>query len=329
MDTEEVVVCRVTETDLELYCHGGRAAVDRIIGEVVARGAVVATRGVLPARTTSRLDVELNAALVAATTRRTANIIHNQSCGVLRDALSSLRSSILHDLSLGQTSASTASLMAELVRWQELGRRLTSGWSIVLFGRPNAGKSSLTNALAGYERSIVAEQPGTTRDVVSAETAFDGWPVLLSDTAGRRAAGDTIEATGIRHAESMLLGADVRVLVIDGSEAPQPEDLPLLRDNPEALVVFNKADLPDRWGLARPQSSLSVSATTAKGVPELIAALVSRIAPHPLPQGAAVPVGPGLADEVLAIQSAMRALHRRLRSADWMPCCLRSERRSS
>ena len=79
-----------------------------------------------------------------------------------------------------------AARIREWLAWEDFGLHLTRPWNVVLAGRPNVGKSSLINALLGYTRSIVFDQPGTTRDVVTAATAIDGWPIELSDTAGLR-----------------------------------------------------------------------------------------------------------------------------------------------
>jgi tRNA modification GTPase len=113
----------------------------------------------------------------------------------------------------------------------------------VLYGAPNVGKSSLINALAGFERAIVFDQPGTTRDVVTVETAFDGWPVRLSDTAGIRISHDQIEAAGIARAKNELATADLRICVCDSSDATSFEVLQAAEILP-SLVVANKCDLP-------------------------------------------------------------------------------------
>jgi tRNA modification GTPase len=105
----------------------------------------------------------------------------------------------------------TAQLDA-LLRWSEFGRHLTQPWQVVLTGVPNVGKSSLINRLLGYSRSIVYAEPGTTRDVVTAATAFDGWPVELSDTAGLRDAAGEIEAAGVERARRHLATADLAIV---------------------------------------------------------------------------------------------------------------------
>ena len=104
-----------------------------------------------------------------------------------------------------------------LARYAPLGRRLTAPWRVVVAGPPNVGKSSLVNALAGYQRSIVAPTPGTTRDVVTTRLAIDGWPVELADTAGVREATDALETQGVRLAREATAAADLCLWVLDAS----------------------------------------------------------------------------------------------------------------
>jgi small GTP-binding protein len=129
--------------------------------------------------------------------------------------------------------------LLDTARW---AKHLVSPWHIVLAGLPNAGKSSLLNALVGYERAIVFAQPGTTRDVVTAAAAYDGWRWELRDTAGLRATDDPLEAAGIERTDAMLAASDVTVLVIDGTR-PWSESETLRRAHPRAICVRNKSDL--------------------------------------------------------------------------------------
>jgi small GTP-binding protein len=110
------------------------------------------------------------------------------------------------------------------------------------------GKSSLINALVGYQRSIVFDEPGTTRDVVTAETALDGWPIQFIDTAGLRDSdADDLEAAGIALARQQLDAADLRLLVLDTSQPRNADDERLLDEWTDALVIANKCDLPSAW----------------------------------------------------------------------------------
>jgi tRNA modification GTPase len=201
-------------------------------------------------------------------------------------------------------SQDAADRLHALLRWSDVGLHLTRPWRVVLTGRTNVGKSSLINALLGYERSIVYGEPGTTRDVVTAHTAIDGWPVELADTAGLRASDDAVELAGVDLAHRVLAQADVVVLVFDASRPWLTDDASLVRDRPDALVVHNKCDQPMVDVAARPPG-LSTSATEGRGVPEVVAALSHRLVPTPPPPGTAIPF---TARQVEAIRAGLSAL---------------------
>ncbi len=167
----------------------------------------------------------------------------------------------------------------EILDWANFGLHLTRPWDVVLAGRPNVGKSSLINALVGFERSIVFDEPGTTRDVVTAETALDGWAIRLSDTAGQRGSTNELESAGIARAREAFASADARLLLIDISEAPHDDDRRLLAEWPDAIVVAHKADLPDAWGESLPRDAIHVSSLQRTGLRELSAAIVARLIP--------------------------------------------------
>jgi len=194
-----------------------------------------------------------------------------------------------------------------LLEWSDFGVHLSRPWSVVLTGRPNVGKSSLINALLGYRRAIVADQPGTTRDVVAGVTAFDGWPIELADTAGLRAAQESLEAGGIELARSKLATADLRVLLIDVGEPPQRDDETLLASWPDALVVAHKADLPDRWEGRLPGGAIRVSSRTGAGLAELMAAIIRRIVPREPPPGTPLPVSLRQVSCLRELQSGLEA----------------------
>ena len=133
-------------------------------------------------------------------------------------------------------------LEALAARWH-VGRHVVEPFRVVIAGAPNVGKSSLANAIAGYQRTIVSPTPGTTRDLVSTALAVEGWPIVLTDTAGLRLAGEDLEGRGIEQARAALAGADVVLWVLDASAvarlarvaaaepAPRPQ-----QDRPAARV---------------------------------------------------------------------------------------------
>jgi tRNA modification GTPase len=144
------------------------------------------------------------------------------------------------------------------------------------------------NALAGFNRSIVDPSAGTTRDAVTLDTAFEGWPVRLVDTAGIRETVDAIESVGVERAREAARSADLVLIVIDGSEPLAAEDHVWLESWPDAIRVWNKNDLGGSEG-AKAQD-VRVSATTGAGLEQLIERMMARLIPVLPPGGQAVPV---------------------------------------
>lgn len=232
------------------------------------------------------------ATLPHAPTLRTASILLDQYHGAFDRAVAA----VLADLDAGRV----AEQLAELARLAPVGRHLVEPWRVVIAGPPNVGKSSLVNALAGYQRSIVSEAAGTTRDVVTVPLAFDGWPVEVADTAGLRAAAG-LEAEGIERAERFIRDADLVVWVLDATaEVPETQGA----DAPRSVVVVNKVDQPARWDLGRFPDALRVSAVTGEGVPGLVATIARRLVPHAPEPGSAVPYTPELAGAIEAAHAA-------------------------
>ncbi len=170
-----------------------------------------------------------------------------------------------------------------------MGLRLIQPWRIVLVGRANVGKSSLLNALLGYQRSLVDHAAGTTRDILTALTTVDGWPVELADTAGSRAASSDVEWEGIARAERHVATADLVLVVSDVSTAWTPEDEQWVSISPnEPIILHNKIDLHPSIPPDRP-AGLATSARTGAGLRELLEAVARRLVPQPPPPGTAVP----------------------------------------
>jgi tRNA modification GTPase len=191
-----------------------------------------------------------------------------------------------------------------LERSARVGLHLADPWRVVLTGRPNVGKSSLINAILGFERCIVHAAPGTTRDVVIAQTALDGWPVELADTAGWRDSSDEIEAAGLQQARVQLRQADLIVLVFDVAAGWTGEDQALLEAWPGAVVVHNKCDLPPDLSQGRPQGLL-VSAAQRGGLDVLVRELGRRLVPEPPCPAAAVLFTQSQSQAVQAAQAAL------------------------
>lgn len=277
--SEDVVICRIDESTTEIHCHGGDLAARRIMDDLIAAGCRPADWPTLASADGDVFAEELQSALAAATTVRTAEILLRQK-HALRIACRTLEQCA--------DAAALVTKIDELLQYADFGRHLVRPWDVVIAGRPNAGKSSLINALVGYSRTIVYSEPGTTRDVVTAETAFDGWPVRLSDTAGIRDDTGRLEAAGIERATSRMDGAELRILLIDTSRSSDETDRDLAARWPDAICVAHKSDLPvvDR-SLTGP-GSVAVSSITMEGVEQLIGEIVSRLVPDVPPVDAAI-----------------------------------------
>jgi tRNA modification GTPase len=299
---DEVVACRRSEQSVELHCHGGSAAVARIQETFVRQGCRwVSWQDWVADQEEDPLAAAARIALANARTERTAAVLLDQYHGALRRAVEAIRLA----LEAGDATSARDGLDALLAR-ADLGRHLVEPWRVVLAGPPNVGKSSLINALVGFQRAIVHPTVGTTRDVVSATTAIEGWPIELSDTAGLREGEGPIERAGVELARCQLAGADLVLLVFDSSEAWSDAHDGLVDAWPEALVIHNKCDLAPCDEPPRPEGRLT-SALTGQGIDELVGAIGGRLVRDPPPCGAGVPFK---ADQVERLEAAAAALDR-------------------
>ncbi len=314
---EDVVVCRIDDATTEVHCHGGSAATERILSQLRTLGCRTVSWMELSQRSSGVFQSECGEALSRARTVRTADILWEQQSGVLHNAIAALIETA--DPLRAQTAASRSldhesresTLTAlrcgidALLQWSEFGRHLTQPWRVVIAGPPNVGKSSLINALVGFDRAIVFDQPGTTRDVVTAETAFDGWPVELCDTAGIRETDEELESAGILRTRKTLQDADCRVLLLDQSRPRDNTAAELLSDWPNSLVVAHKCDLPCRWQEPPPPEFLRVSALTGEGVEPLISAVIDELIPNVPPPVTPIPVSVGQIEQLTQVRDAL------------------------
>ncbi|MBL8826651.1 MAG: 50S ribosome-binding GTPase [Planctomycetaceae bacterium] len=294
---EQVVVVRTDDTTVEIHGHGGVAAPMAILSDLRAIGIeIVSGHEFQATRISDPIQRAAAEQLAQAPTLRTARILLDQYHGALRrelDEIERLRAS-------GDLQAARERCERLLAR-AEIGAHLTKPWRVVIAGPPNVGKSSLINALLGYERAIVFNQPGTTRDVVAALTSFDGWPIELADTAGLRTSDDPLESAGIALAEQELSQADLIVLVLDITQNRTEADARLCEQYPDALRVFSKCDQVTQQPAL--EQGLATSAVTGSGLPELMHAIVARLVPHPPQPGDAVPFTTPIVDQVRAMHS--------------------------
>lgn len=284
------------EDVVELQGHGGSIAPRRVLEACLAAGARLARRGEFTQRAflNGRLDLGMAEAvidLVDARTERGADDAAARLMGAASRPLEEmyvaaidLSSRVEHALdfsedelpegfseSVSRDVARLASLVERKLSTAREGRILREGALVVLCGRPNAGKSSLMNALLGEGRAIVSDEAGTTRDTIEEGAEIGGWPVRLVDTAGLREAEGEVEREGVRRAEALVAQADVVLHVIEpGDEAPAPLGIP-----PSAIRVFSKCDTTPPPN--RPTTQLLTSAKTGEGIDALKDAIAARL----------------------------------------------------
>lgn len=312
---EEVVLLRGEDESLEIHCHGGAAAVERIVAALAAAGCeIMPWQAWIEGKSSNEIAREASIALAAATTRRTAEILLGQLNGALEREIASAQ----QELRQGNLVAAQDQLAA-LLASSRLSTHLTHPWQVAIAGRPNVGKSSLINALVGYQRAIVFDQPGTTRDVLSADTAVDGWPVRLTDAAGIRATSDPLEAEGVSRARQQLSQADLVLWVLDATSITEngnalaiamqelTEEVGELASIARPLIVLNKIDLLEGDALACHPSVIAVSALVGLGIDALLAAIAQRLVPTPLQCGEGVPF---TARQSSLLESALLAIKR-------------------
>ena len=321
------------EDTAEFQCHGSPVLLRTALEELFALGARQAGPGEFTKRAffNGRMDLssaEAVADLIDAETAEAARNAAGQLSGAIHQRIERLYSALTdmsahfhavldypdEDIEDFQLAAYTQTLrdsladLRALLSTFERGKLLSAGIPTAIVGRPNAGKSSLLNALLGYDRAIVTEVPGTTRDTIEEKLRLGGLLLRLIDTAGLRETEDAVERLGVERSRRALQQAELVIAVLDGSEARSEEDREVIAAAERAnkgLVVLSKHDLEEH--AAVPETKLPVlrlSAVTGEGLATLEAAIVELF---PLPQ---VPAGEILtnARQAEAIRRAAESL---------------------
>ena len=282
---------------VELSCHGGLLAPARLLAALHAAGARPASPGEFTRRAVlnGKLDLvqaEAVGDLIDAIAPAQARAALRQLEGGLSRRLAELRRVLVETEGLlaydidfpgeddGPVSpariaaqlAEVAGRLERLLATAPAAERLREGALLVLAGRPNAGKSSLFNALLGTERTLVTEIPGTTRDAVEAHTDFLGWPVRLIDTAGLWEAPGKIDRLGVEVSRRYLASADLVLLCVETGRLPGADELAIAAERP-TLVVRTKVDLDGTTDT----EGVGVSVVTGEGLDTLRRAVAERV----------------------------------------------------
>lgn len=276
---ESVVITPLADHTFEIHCHGGPAAIARIESDLRACSASCDSdaEGWKPSEH-ALLIREAEAVLLKCDTLRTAGIAMDQVRGALLAWARHWQTSV--------NSANVPEFLAELdplLNAAAITTRLTEPFRVVLTGPPNVGKSSLLNALVGFDRSITLDMAGTTRDVLHASTVIAGLPIQFSDTAGIRdhEAVETIEQEGIRQAQLAAGNADLLLLVCEPLPAGGYSKIALTSPEIPQLRVLNKIDLkvqvPPNPDHLVDQFDACTNAITGEGLAELMVTIGSRL----------------------------------------------------
>ena len=285
------------EDVLELHGHGGAIVTDRVLNRALQLGARLAEPGEFSRR------AFLNDKLDLTQAEAIADLIDSGSIEAARAALRSMQGEFaveirsltdaviearmyveaaidfpeeevdfLGDTELHRRIHEAIALCAQIISNARQGALLREGMTVVIAGKPNAGKSSLLNRLAGYSAAIVTDIPGTTRDILRERIHIDGMPLHILDTAGLRDHADAVEAEGIKRARDAMERADRILYVIDGTrssgETEMQTELKALPASVPVTVVISKIDLlgrPSRYLQSSP-ATIELSASSGEGI---------------------------------------------------------------
>ena len=336
------------EESAELHCHGSPVVLQEVLRAAFAAGARQARAGEFTERAFLNGKMDLTEAeavidLIDAETAEAARNAAAQVDGALRrpleqvyDALLGLTSRFyavvdypdedIEDLTLAETERTlteSEQTLAALLGTFARGRVLKSGAATAIVGAPNAGKSSLLNALVGYDRAIVTDLPGTTRDTVEEKAVVGGVLLRLIDTAGIRETDDAVERLGVERSRRAVESADLVIVVADGSHTPltvEPDILALAARAPHWILAISKDDrnpavktavwrLPD--GAPAPEHLVSFNSVMPGGLDALIDT-IGDCFPAGVPAGGTLLTNARQAEAVDRALNAVRAAHEAL-----------------
>ena len=303
------------EDVLELHGHGSPVVIDMLLERISELGARLATAGEFSSRAflNDKIDLaqaEAIADLIDSSSRTAAKAAQRSLQGKFSSIVHGLNSQVtalrvhveatldfseeeidfLADDKLAVRLAEVREVFLQVEQTVRQGCLLRDGVTVVLAGRPNAGKSSLLNALAGYDAAIVTDVAGTTRDLIREQIELDGLTVNIIDTAGLRSAQDAVEAEGVRRAQAELRSADHALVILDDQTAGPDEQKELLAELPTGLaytLIFNKVDITraSPGPVAGQENAMRISAKTGAGMDALRAQLQRKLGYQPAAEG--------------------------------------------
>lgn len=300
------------EDTVEISAHGGRLILEQILEVVIKQGARLARRGEFTRRAFLNGKIDLLQAeavidLIRSPTAVGSQIATDQLRGKLSEPIKSFRQRLLDLLAHLEASLDFPEDLAEpappkilevltevragtdtLLGTAEAGRVLREGVRVAIVGRPNVGKSSLLNALLGFERAIVTEVPGTTRDTLEETVNVNGVPLIIIDTAGLRNAENRPEEMGVERTRHALAEAELTLVVLDQSEELTEEDHQIFKEisSKKAVLVLNKTDktpklFPEKLNGYFPDlPRAEISALYGTGIDQLERVIVNQLMPR-------------------------------------------------
>ena len=305
-ETLDICLCTVSrapnsytgEDTAEFQCHGSPVILRAVLDSLFTLGARQALPGEFTKRAFLNGKIELTAAeavadIIDAETAESVKNAAGQLSGVIDERLSGIYSD-LADISSHYHAVldypdediepfvledylskmkEIASVLTRLLSTFERGKLMRSGIPAVIAGKPNVGKSSLMNALLGYDRAIVTRIPGTTRDTIEEKLILGGLCLRLTDTAGIRETDDAVESIGVERSRKAMSGADLVIAVIDGSTEPDEEDYEIIRNAEKAnkgIVIVSKQDISETdHSIDTVLPVVRLSSVTGQGLDEL------------------------------------------------------------
>lgn len=290
------------ENVIEVNCHGGVVATNRVLNQIVKAGARIAEPGEFTKRAflNGRIDLsqaEATMDIIKAKTELSMKSAMMQSKGALSKEIGELRKYLLNVLALIEYAVDfteddedivdddliaqikdsitkTITRINSLLKNADEGKIIRDGLNIVIVGKPNVGKSSLLNSLLREKRAIVTDIPGTTRDIIEEYINLDGIPIKITDTAGIRDTEDTVEKIGVERSKEKIEEADLVILMLDTSRDLDDEDRVIIDaiNDKKYIALLNKVDLECKLSeevITSLNRTIEISAKTGFGIENL------------------------------------------------------------